>query len=71
MKALVTAKFPEKYYDQLYEIVSEASFAGRGHTGYKLTAEEMITAIGDAELVIDGIEEIDGKVQREVEREEE
>lgn len=62
MKALVTAKFPEQYYDELYEIVEEASFAGRGHTGYKLTAEEMIPAIGDAELVIDGVEEINGSV---------
>jgi D-3-phosphoglycerate dehydrogenase len=62
MKALVTAKFPKEFFPQLHKIATDVSFAGSGHTGHMLNKEQMIKAIGDAELVIDGLEVIDAEV---------
>jgi D-3-phosphoglycerate dehydrogenase len=62
MKALVTAKIAEEYMEDLKEITTEQVFTGRGYTGYKLTTEEMIELVGDIDIIIGGIEQVNAAV---------
>lgn len=61
MKALVTAKITDSHIERLERIADDITYTGRGYTGIKLTAEEMMNAIGDSDIVIGGIEEVNEK----------
>lgn len=61
MKAVVTAKITEEYMERLQAIADSIVCTGRGYTGVKLSTEEMREAIKDADIVIDGVENIDGE----------
>ena len=41
---------------------NEISYAGRGFDGYMLDKAGLIKALGDAEMIIDGVERVDGEV---------
>jgi D-3-phosphoglycerate dehydrogenase len=61
MKVLVTAELTEEYKQRLEKIADEVTYTGRGYTGIKLSTEDMRNAIGDSDIVIDGIENIDAE----------
>lgn len=61
MKAVLTAMITDEYMGRLRAIVDEVVCTGRGYTGIKLSTEEMREAIQDADIVIDGVENIDGE----------
>ena len=61
MKAVVTAKITEEYMGRLRTLADSIVCIGRGYTGIKLSTEEMREAVRDADIIIDGVENIDGE----------
>ena len=62
MKILVTAKFPEEFREELRQISSDITYAGRGETGYELDSIQMIEKLQGCQMLIDGTEKVDGKM---------
>lgn len=59
MKAVVTAKITDEYMERLKVFADDIVCTGRGYTGIKLSTEEMRNVMRDADIVIDGVENID------------
>jgi len=62
MKILVTAKFPEEFRQELHEISTDVTYAGRGVTGYELDARQMIEHLQGCQMLIDGTEKVNSAI---------